>query len=552
MGPYLKSFAPEDFRRELDRLEGQADRCYEQLKLLREPQNLAAWAALTTFVEAMERTHEMPNSFSLFRAAMMNLGRTGTLLIDWIRKHSKQQFAPRSKFRWNPRLAGAAGAALDVAHAYQGLLALFPSWHRDRVSAEIVGPNRIRFVSSRGPNDRRVSAFHKGMYAANGPYNPPPWKTPIAYTPELEAAFVAVLEGAKRDGPLGFRYARPLHLYEAQTPAFVEALSQLFRRDLSCDLGGYSLQDFKSCFAALLAISAVHLQLCRLWAERHRFPLSAAVLVVDRQPWAEEIAKLSRLSLEMTDEILKDLTFPIQKPCDLHVHPLVPLDSDDRLLGLIPHFVLDGRPDENIIRICSYTNRRAFDVISLSKEQEMREDLSASVPPCFKTAGPVQLPSPNPDVDFIVEDARASIVLIAELKWKRKPISAWERIDRDEEFLEGIRQLRDVQLFLQSKPTFLCERACLSAPLDTYSDVRYVLIARDHFVWVDPDTDFPVVEHEVFKTLARKHTDLRSAVAEMLSFNWLPVDGADFTVRFEPAEANGVVVESEIFYAPGA
>lgn len=98
------------------------------------------------------------------------------------------------------------------------------------------------------------------------------------------------------------------------------------------------------------------------------------------------------------------------------MHPLVPLNFDDRLLDLIPHFVLDSRPDDNIIRICSYTNRRAFDVISVSKEQEMREDISASLPPYFKTAGPVQLPSPNPDVDFIVEDARASVVLIAELK----------------------------------------------------------------------------------------------------------------------------------------
>ena len=119
-------------------------------------------------------------------------------------------------------------------------------------------------------------------------------------------------------------------------------------------------------------------------------------------------------------------------------------------------------------------------------------------------------------------------------------------------FLEGIRQLRAVQLFLQSKPTFLCECGFLSASLDTYSAVRYVLIARDHFVWVDPNTDFPVVEHEVCKTLARKHIDLRSSVAELLSINWLPVEGADFTVRLEPAEANGVVVESEISYAPGA
>jgi hypothetical protein len=552
MRPCLKSLAPEDFLRELDRLEEQADRCYERLELLREPQNLASWAALTTFVEAMERTHQTPNSFPLFRAAMMNLGRTGALLIHWIGKHGSQGFAPRSKFRWSPRLAKAAGAALDVAHAYESFLSLFPSWHKDRALGEIVGPNRIRFTASRGPNDRRVSAFHKGMYPASGPYNPPPYTSPVKLTPELEVAFAAVIEGAKRDGPFGFTYVHPTHLYEALAPPLAESLASLFRRDVSCDLGGYSLQDVKSFYAVLLAISMVHLHLCRLWSEGNRFPLSAAVLVKERRSWIKEIATLSGLSLEMTEAILKNLTFPAHKPYDLHVHPFVSLDCGDRLLGLIPHIPLNSRPDENVIRVCSYTNRRAFDMISLSKEEEMREDLSAALPPRFKPAGPVPLPPPNPDVDFIVEDQEASVVLIAELKWIRKPISAWERLDRDEEFLKGVTQLRGVQRFLKSQPRFLVDGDWLSAALDAYSEVQYLLIARDHFAWVDPDADFPVVEHEVLKTLLRKHSDLRSVVTEILSFNWLPVEGTDFLVRFESAEANRVVVESEIFYSSQA
>ena len=137
----------------------------------------------------------------------------------------------------------------------------------------------------------------------------------------------------------------------------------------------------------------------------------------------------------------------------------------------------------------------------------MREDLSAALRPRFKPAGPVPLPSPNPDVDFIVEDQKASVLLIAELKWIRKPLSAWERVDRDDDFLKGIRQLRDVQRFLKSQPRFLVDRGSVSAALDTYSEVRYLLIARDHFAWVDPDIDFPVVDHEVFKTLVRKRPE---------------------------------------------
>jgi hypothetical protein len=551
MVPYFYSSAPEDFCNELDRLEAQVDKCYERLGILLEPQNVAAWAVLTTVIEEIELRYETPYSLPLFRAAMMNFGRTGALLVDWIQNYGSRRFAPRTKFKWNSRIAHVVRGALSVADAYRRLLDLFPFWHRDRSSAEIVGPNRIRFVSCHGLNDRRVSAFHKGLYAAKSLFNPAPYKIQINYTPELEAAHVAVLERVVREGPLGFRYAPPTHLYESLVPAFIEGLNSLFRRDLDCNLGTYTLRDFKSCFAVLLAISGVHLQLCRLRSKGGPFPLSSAVLVIDRQPWIRQIAKLGGLSVEMTDAILKDLTFPTRKRHDLHVHPLVPLHYDDRLLGIIPHFILDSRPDENILRVCSYANRVAFDSISSSKEQEMKDDLSLAVPPSFNTAGPVKLPSHYPDVDFIVEDTRTSTVLIAELKWIRKPISNLERLDRDKEFLKGISQLHDVQLFLKSNPAFLCDCGCLSAALDSYSEVRYLLIARDHFVWVDPDTDFPVIEHEVFKTLVRKCGNLRSMVAEILSFNWLPVEDTDFTVRFEPIESNGVVVESEIFYAPG-
>jgi hypothetical protein len=42
---------------------------------------------------------------------------------------------------------------------------------------------------------------------------------------------------------------------------------------------------------------------------------------------------------------------------------------------------------------------------------------------------------------------------------------------------------------------------------------------------------------------------LSAAVTEMLRFDWLPVEGRDFEVRYESAAANDVVIESEIFHA---
>jgi hypothetical protein len=38
-------------------------------------------------------------------------------------------------------------------------------------------------------------------------------------------------------------------------------------------------------------------------------------------------------------------------------------------------------------------------------------------------------------------------------------------------------------------------------------------------------------------------------VTEVLRFEWLPLQGRDFVVRYDYASANGVVIESEVFYA---
>ena len=56
MGPFLKCDAPPEFIYETDRLERQSNECYQGVELLKCPQNLACWAALTRFIEIIEST----------------------------------------------------------------------------------------------------------------------------------------------------------------------------------------------------------------------------------------------------------------------------------------------------------------------------------------------------------------------------------------------------------------------------------------------------------------------------------------------------------------
>jgi hypothetical protein len=75
------------------------------------------------------------------------------------------------------------------------------------------------------------------------------------------------------------------------------------------------------------------------------------------------------------------------------------------------------------------------------------------------------------------------------------------------------------------------------------------LVARDHWRWVDPCDQIATVQFDAFERVLARSNDLRAALDELLSYEWLPIEGANFAVRFESATVNGVSIESEVFYA---
>jgi hypothetical protein len=263
------------------------------------------------------------------------------------------------------------------------------------------------------------------------------------------------------------------------------------------------------------------------------------------------VGRVSSLSSKTVDAILEDLTLPSEKSkklLDLHVHPFVSLGANSAVLGLAPQFAIKSNAEENMLRICSYRDERTFAEISRSKEDEQRQDLIAT---CFRFRchGPISLPKPLPDLDFLVEDESSTTLLVAELKWVRKTVHFFERLDRDKEIQKGLKQLKEISRFLGANPNYLKERGIVSRSLSDFANLYYLLIGRDHLVWVDPNEGYPVVEHDCFKETIGRSPDLKSAVTELLRFEWLPLQGRDFVVRYDYATANGVVIESEVFYA---
>jgi hypothetical protein len=246
--------------------------------------------------------------------------------------------------------------------------------------------------------------------------------------------------------------------------------------------------------------------------------------------------------------MIADLTFSVRQSVDLHVNPFIQLDAAHNLVALAPPFPLHSRHDENILRVCSQRRPQAYDVTSLEKQSEM---LAAArrMGRRYKADGPVQLPKPIPDIDLVAADESSSTVVIAELKWIRKTVRPAEIPSRDADVLKGIDQLDSIRTFLTANPDYLRTRRLLSRRLDEYERVHYLLVARDHWRWVEPRDGVVIVEFEAFARTLEDSDSLRHAVDELLTYDWLPLEGRDFRIQFDRATANGVSIESPVFYS---
>lgn len=78
--------------------------------------------------------------------------------------------------------------------------------------------------------------------------------------------------------------------------------------------------------------------------------------------------------------------------------------------------------------------------------------------------------------------------------------------------------------------------------------MHYALVGVDHLVWSEPDSDQFVVEYDTLKKALLDAGSLDQGILRCRTYDWLPVEGKDFEVRFEAATANGIVIEGQSFF----
>ena len=544
----IKTDLPKDVVDAIQQMEDRADECFRTLGLLAYPVDLAIWGLLAGGIALVEREimHRGDNAPHL-SATLLNVSRVVPVAIKWATKHGKPPAAPAGR-RWTADLAAKADEALNLANDYATFETCFPMWHRDRNLAELVSPTLVRFTAPGVARNRQVSAYQKGFRPKEGSFNAIRVEK-VNSTRVVQALFDTALQTSRMTGRLCFEYGDCFTLWRELIPEYQARLSAITRRATGLSLGEYTLGDFNKFYAAFLAVCAAHEYLCYAWGRfiNRVYPFESAVMVRSAQSWSNIISELCGLSESACQSIVADLTFDFDRSFDLHVHPFVPIDGTAANLAVAPQFPLGSRPDENILRVCSILRPDVFDAASSQKEAEMLSDLRKRCP-VRSIDGPIALPSPTPDVDLLVVDEASSTVLIAELKWIRKTLRPVEMTDRDAEVLKGINQLRSIGDFLAKNPAYLVEQRRSPRQLADYKRVEYVLVARDHWLWVEPGDGLAIVEFEAFVISLGRSSSLGSAVDELLAYDWLPVEGRDFRVQYDRATANGVSIESQVFY----
>jgi hypothetical protein len=78
--------------------------------------------------------------------------------------------------------------------------------------------------------------------------------------------------------------------------------------------------------------------------------------------------------------------------------------------------------------------------------------------------------------------------------------------------------------------------------------LSYVLIARDHITNTLEKDGIWLAEFDALNWALHNSTNLANAIKKFRTYDWLPMEGRDFVVRFEAGTIAGVTIEAESFH----
>jgi hypothetical protein len=547
--PSLLNDASLELKNAVQAVEDRADKCYELLRLLKRPANEARWALLTAMALQLEVWQQQFGAYSpSHKIRMVNLDRC-TCGFKFISEHGKPVSRLVQKYTWHGSLILEANHALQVTEQYTHFLSVFPMWHKNHEHVDVQPDGRVRFYIPRDSSrQRQVIAFQQGYRPRGSEIASPYSGMSKAESPEAMRLLGQLWQEARPGGTAQkFSYEPSRELVEALRPKYQDRLDENFRHPDAFHLNGYSLGEFKSFYIALLILCSIHEYICYPFDKPGQpIPASSLVMLKTRSVWTAKLSQMSGLPKAVCEAIISDLTLdPVAQPgASMCIHPFVPLDGF--VLAVAPQFPLASAVDDNILRSFSYRYPALFSAQNTEKESVMRERIKDAAVR-FRVDHSIELPDKTTEIDVLLADEASSTVVLAELKWSRKPNRTLERIARDKDVAKGLAQLQLIRAYARKHPDFLRELGKLPRSLTSYANVHYLLVVWDHWFWIDPEDGIAVVSFDALLPALNSGTNLRSLLTELLTYEWLPVEGRDFRVNYATAAVNGAVLESSTF-----
>jgi len=534
--------------RAIQRIEDRSDKCYRELALLGLPWNHAAWAALTDSIRIVEAS--VPTNLYGSRHhinAATNVSMIAAQIYKFARQHGRGESLQLASFTWTPRLASNAHHAFEVAKGYLTFCTVFPYWHANMYAGELINETTVRFMSYASLLGRRITAYQQGI---RSPHFKGGGENGMDTTPVLRELFMRSLWDAQQIGKYGVHFPHLHELQEALYEAHNSRTLAMMRHYPDMCLGDYTLDDFRRFYSAINAVAGAHEFLCYQWTLEHGLPIESLLLFKRRSEWVDLLGRLARLMDEQVYAMLKDVTFGRVYAVDFHLLPFVPLKVNKGVLALAPFCSLSANWEENLLRCISRRDSDLYSTHTLSKEDEMRRPLIALTSGTRLVTGPHRLPKGLPDIDLIVQDLEAKILIFCELKWNRKPNGQKERQERDKEVLKGFSQIDAIRSFVESNPKHLVDRRYIAWDISHFKRVHYCVVARDHMIEPPPDAA-PIYSYGAFAAQLSENSSTANMLGFLEGLDWLPMEGTDFSVRFERHYAGGVAVDSEVYYPAG-
>jgi hypothetical protein len=481
------------------------------------------------------------------KVRMVSLDRNA-IGFKFITEHGRPASKLVQKYAWHTTIEQDANHALSVTEQYTSFLGIFPMWHKNHEQVDLLADGCVRFyLPWDSPRQRQVIAFQQGWRPTGHDF-----LTPYSGQKKPESPLAMRLLGelyhqARPGGTAKkFRYEPSNALIDALRPKYQERLDENFRRPDSFQLSGYSLGEFKALYIALLILCSIHEYICYPFDKPGQpIPISSLVMVKSRPQWVAALSRISGVPKGLCEAMVSDLTMDAaaNPGATVCINPFVPLD--DFNLAVAPQFPLASAVDDNIIRFFSYKYDAMFSAQNIDKEDAMRLRLREATAK-FWVDHSIDLPDKSGEIDVLLADEASSTVVLAELKWVRKPNRSVEQIARDEEIAKGVQQLQTVRDYARTHPDFL--GAKLPKSLNSYANVHFILIVWDHWRWVEPNDGFAILHFEALLPALNKSSNLQLTLLDLLKYEWLPVEGRDFRVAYSRAFANGAQLESFKFF----